>query len=127
MRHYPENELHKTVAKYLDLVLKPTSWWTSIAHGEGGGFHRGQRWKAKGAKKGVPDIFILDNGFAHFIELKAEGGRVSPEQIQCQGAIRIAHGKCAVCRSVDDVAETLAEWGIRTRDASIRQLSAKAA
>lgn len=124
MRSYPESELHKAVAKYLDLILCKGTWWTSIAHGNRGKPVRGALWKAQGAKKGVPDILILHNGWCFWIELKAEGGRLSPEQATCHEAIVLSGGKVTVCRSVDDVAESLAEWGIKTRDLSPRREAA---
>jgi hypothetical protein len=114
-RAYPETQLHKSVAAYLNLVLSPATWWTSIDHSFRGKV-RGGMWKSQGVKKGIPDIILLHNGWFHGIELKAEGGRVSPEQAECHKAIRTAHGKVAVCRSIDDVAESLAEWGIPSRD-----------
>lgn len=122
--NYPESELHKAVAKYLNLVLCKGTWWTSIAHGETADFKRGARMKARGAKAGVPDILIVDNGWCYWIELKSEGGRISPKQSACHADIVQSAARIAVCRSVDDVAETLAEFGIRTRDASVRKAAA---
>jgi hypothetical protein len=123
-RAYPESELHKTVAKYLDLILYPSTWWTSIGHGNRGKPVRGALWKAQGAKKGVPDILIVYNGWVYFIELKSESGKLSPEQVKCHETITAAHGRVAVCRSIDDVAESLAEWGIRTRDGAVTKRAA---
>lgn len=123
-RSYPESALHKAVASYLKLVLCGNSWWTSIAHGEGGGKIRGAMWKVRGAKAGVPDILIVSNGWCYFIELKSEGGYLTPIQKECHRAIEVACAKVAVCRSIDDVAQSLTEWGIRTRDSNVTKRAA---
>jgi hypothetical protein len=122
--NYPESELHKAVAKYLSLVLCKGTWWTSIAHGETADFKRGARMKARGAKAGVPDILIVDNGSCFWIELKAAGGTISSKQAQCHAELLTAGARVAICRSVDGVADILALWGIRTRDASVRKAAA---
>ncbi len=115
-RRFPESDLHKAVAKYLDLVLMPDTWWTSIAHGNRGKPVRGALWKAAGAKKGVPDILIIHGNSACFIELKAPGiGRLSPEQVACHEALVLAGARVTVARSIDDVQDALARWRIPTR------------
>lgn len=120
MKAQPEQKLHIAVAEYLKLVLLPQTFWTSIDHA-GGGFTVGRYRKARGVKKGLPDIYILNNGWSYHIELKTEGGKLEPEQLACHQWIVMAGGKIAICRSVNDVANTLADWGIRTRDASVRK------
>ncbi len=112
-----EQQLHIAVAQYLDLALPKADTalpggipWTTIAHG-GGGKIRGALLKAMGLKPGWPDIHILFAG-AHYIELKKEGGKLSKAQKAVHAAIRGAGGRVAVCRSIQDVEETLRDWGI---------------
>lgn len=105
-----EQQLHRAVAEYLDMVLPPYSAWTTIGHG-GGGKIRGAQLKAMGVKPGWPDIHILA-GTAYYIELKTPKGRVSDKQKAVMDAIWNAGGEWAVCRSVDDVADTLKGWGL---------------
>ena len=121
-RTYPESELHKSVKKYLDLILTPDSWWTSIGHGNRGKSVRGALWKAQGAKKGVPDILIQFAGRAHWIELKSPVGTLSPEQNDCHQAIVKAGGCVTVARSIDHVSDALARWQIPTRERRGSQL-----
>lgn len=111
----PEQELHKTVKKYLDLILTPHSWWTTIDHAAKGRF-QGQMRKARGVKKGIPDILILFAGRTYWIELKAPDGKLSPEQKACHEAIVSAGGGVTVARSVDHVSDALARWQVPTRE-----------
>jgi hypothetical protein len=68
--------------------------------------------KRDGFKVGFPDLIIYnsDGRVAH-IEVKAEAGRQSDKQKECQTQLENLGHHYAVCRSVDDVAESLEEWG----------------
>jgi hypothetical protein len=61
-----------------------------------------QRLKASGVKPGVPDVFLLEprGGYAGLvIEMKAEEGRVRPEQRAWLERLAEQHYKVLVCRS----------------------------
>lgn len=110
-----ELELHKSIAGYLDAVLTNDAWWSTIGHG-GGGKTRGAILKGMGLKPGVPDILILSNSTAFWIELKTETGRLSPSQIECHADLADAGFRVATCRSIDDVRNTLRGWNIPIRE-----------
>lgn len=86
-----EAALHKAVAAYLRLALKPPTIWTTIGHG-GGGKIRGAKLKAMGVQKGWPDILVMTPsgsvGDTRVVglELKAKRGRMTPEQIALREA-----------------------------------------
>lgn len=113
-RSYPESELHKAVKKYLDLILTPDSFWTSIDHAAKGRF-QGQMRKARGVKKGIPDILIQFAGRVHWIELKSPDGTLSKDQKDCHEAIVRAGGCVTVARSLEHVCDALARWQIPSR------------
>ena len=113
-RANPEAQLHRAVAAFLSVALKPPTIWTTIGHG-GGGKVRGAQLKAMGVQPGWPDIIIIHAAghspyYAEIagIELKAGKGRQSPEQKAVEKAFTEAGGMYFVCRSVDDVALALA-------------------
>lgn len=111
----PEQLLHQAVARYLDLALPADSWWTTIPLG-GGGRLRGAILNGMGAKKGAPDIFIVYEGRAHFIELKAKRGALTDAQIACHKAIMDAFCPVVrVCRSIGEVEAVLKYWNIPVR------------
>lgn len=73
--------------------------------------------KRAGMVNGAADLILFDRRFVRrvaFVEVKAEGGRQSPAQKDFED-----HAVCcwgipyAICRSVEDVIATLAEWGWR--------------
>lgn len=117
--NHPEQKFHFAVADFLNAVLPRNAWWSSIGHG---GFaldaRTGARMKRAGVKAGVPDILIVYDGRAHFLELKAGKGRPSPAQVAVFEALAAAgcvtHG---IARSLDDVAYALHVWGVPLRAA----------
>lgn len=112
----PEQQLHQAVARYLDLALPADSWWTTIGHGWGKlGKATAGIGKSCGIKAGVPDILILYNGTAHFLELKSGTGRLSKVQQAAADAIINTHAHWALCRSLNDVTFFLKAWSIPTR------------
>ena len=119
-RANPEAALHRAVARYLDMALPADCWWSTFPSG-GGGKVRGAQLKAMGLKAGVPDILIMRLPYAvtepevNWIELKAAKGRASVEQQLCHAALERVGCYVAICRSVEDVEETLLGWGFRLR------------
>ncbi len=111
-----EDALHRAVAQYLALVLKPPTIWTTIGHG-GGGRVRGAQLKAKGVKAGWPDILVMkpDGPRGSFgtvvvgIELKAQHGRLSDQQRDMLSKFWGVGAFYAICREIDDVKAILKE------------------
>jgi hypothetical protein len=68
--------------------------------------------KRDGLTPGFADLVLFaKGGRVGFIEVKIEGGKQSASQVECQRwLIEFGH-RYAVCRSIDDVTETLREWG----------------
>lgn len=113
-----EADIHRAVAVYLQTVLDPRQvWWSTFPSG-GGGQIRGALLKSMGLKAGVPDILVIPaRKPAHWIELKAEGKYLEPHQRALHASLEGLGCKVSVCRSIDDVRETFAEWGIPTKEA----------
>ncbi len=101
-----EAQLHRAVAAFLRVALKPPTIWTTIGHG-GGGRVRGAQLKAMGVQKGWPDILVIDDGLAIGIELKAKKGAQSPEQKALEVSFVKAGMTYWLCRSVEDVEAAL--------------------
>ncbi len=79
-RKYVEDDLHMTVAQYLDLALPRDAVWTTV---EPGGYRsktEASRLKSKGVKAGWPDVQIIHCGRLICFELKAPRGTLSREQ-----------------------------------------------
>jgi hypothetical protein len=108
----PEERLHRDIAEYLDRALGGCAWWTTFPSG-GGGRVRGAKLKGMGLKPGVPDILIIDDGRALWLELKSPKGTVKPRQTTCHEALRLARSDVAErVRSLDDAEAALLRWGV---------------
>lgn len=68
--------------------------------------------KSAGLTPGFPDLVVYGPGarIGH-IEVKLEGEKQEPKQIEVEGWLTELGHKYAVCRSLADVDETLARWG----------------
>lgn len=111
-----EIQIHKAVAEYLSLALQPPTFWTTIGHGT---HHkapqRGAQLKAMGLKAGIPDLLIVHDGRAFWIELKAP--KQYPRDYQRATHQLLRHAGCEVfiARSVMEVALALETWAIPLR------------
>jgi hypothetical protein len=68
--------------------------------------------KANGLCVGFPDLTVYggERRIGH-IEVKLEGEKQTDTQVDCETWLKAMGHQYAVCRSVDDVDETLREWG----------------
>lgn len=123
-RAQSEAQLHLAVAQYLDAVLLPPTWWSTIPLG-GGGRIRGAQLKARGVKAGIPDILILHEGRLYGLELKVGYGKQSLIQLSTEREMLDA-GMAAnsVAKSLDDVRYILNYLCIPTREAAQGQARA---
>jgi hypothetical protein len=115
MRAAPEQRLQRAVADYLAWALLPPTWFTAIPAG-GGGELRGRILKGMGLRAGVPDILIVHEGRAHWVELKSARGSLSEAQRTTHSALTATGCPVVVCRALDDVQAALTAWRIATRD-----------
>ena len=115
-RRSPEAALHRAVAAYLRVALKPPTIWTSLDAGAGkmSRFAAGDR-KARGVQPGWPDILVMHveenetSGISRAlpvvvaIELKAAKGTQSAEQKAVQAAFTGIGASYAIARTVEHV------------------------
>ena len=110
-----EDKLHVSVAQYLDVALPIGSMWFHVPNeGKRTGAEAG-RLKAFGMMAGIPDITIIHEGRAHFIELKTPRGSLSADQRATIGALQVCGCMVHICRSITDVQLALAAFGIGSR------------
>jgi hypothetical protein len=109
-----EAALHRQVAKFLDAALCPEVFWTTIDHA-GGGKVLGAQRKARGARKGIPDVLLVHQSKAFWIELKTAKGRVSEAQKEVGGHLVIAGCPVTVARSLEEVQSAVLKWDLPLR------------
>jgi len=116
-RKSPEYEFHCKVATTLNDILDPIlTCWSSIenSNNTGGisGMIKQAKNRRKGVKPGVPDLFILYDGKALFIELKALKGTVSDPQKLFHKKINMAGSHIIVIRSISELMDALIKYKI---------------
>jgi transposase len=79
-----------------------------------------------GTARGTPDLLIVADGKAHFLELKSAGGRATDAQRQCHEALRAAGAVVAVAHGIDQALAQLEVWNLLRRSSgkSTRSLGA---
>jgi hypothetical protein len=108
----PEDRLQSRTRMFLDAHLAPPAYWSSVGHERKQTLRQGQMQKARGIKRGLPDVMIWSPGYFLGVELKA--GKNSTTDAQdgfAQAMARNQHGY-AVVRSVEQLGETLVQHGI---------------
>lgn len=118
-----EGPIHRSIIHYLRSTLPPSA---IIHHSPNEGVRGGARGKLDGIKRkamgvqaGFPDILIFSDGKGYCLEVKAEGGRLSPLQKIVKQNLEEQGIPYAVVRSIQDVRESLAEWGVRSKEARV--------
>jgi hypothetical protein len=122
----PEEDLQKTIVRFLGTALPPDSFMFAVPN------QRGTRkkfemgiLKALGVRAGTPDLVILHRGRFFGLEVKApQGGRLSDNQADAADAIVNAGGFYSVVRSVEEVERCLRGWGVILRATVLRDLAA---
>jgi hypothetical protein len=113
-----ESELHQAVARVLRLEIAAPRYlslqgacWFSIDVAGYVGAVPGLR-TSRGIVAGVPDVLILFRGRAHWIELKAMDGLLSPAQAHGASALLGAGCHYGIARTVFEVLALLDEWNV---------------
>lgn len=108
----PEDRLQARCRMFLDAHLVRPCWWSSVGHERKQTLRQGQMQKARGVKRGLPDVMIWAPGYFCGVELKAGKNDTTDAQNGFAAAMAaLGHGY-AVVRSVEQLGEALAERGI---------------
>ena len=78
--NHPEDDLQRAVLQYLALAVSKHYIVVAIPNGGKRNMLEAKIMKGLGVRAGTPDIHISGCGFSGWLELKAEGGRLSPAQ-----------------------------------------------
>lgn len=105
-----ELNTHIHIAKYLNAALGDRFFWTTIPAG-GGGLIRGKQLKDKGYRAGVPDILLVKESRAYWIEIKVGKGTLSSKQKTLLPVLERNGMPTAVCRDIYEVEDVLKKWG----------------
>lgn len=107
-----EDQLHKSIAKYLGYVLDETFWHHSPNGGKRN-LKEAKKFRAMGVKAGFPDlVFILSGGRVSFAEIKPEGKYLSKVQKEVRAELEALGCPYVVVHSIDEMECALREWGL---------------
>lgn len=113
-RQQPEAKFHVLVARFLDMALPLDAWWTTIPTTRASRLE-GAKLKAKGYKKGCPDLVIIYQGRAFWVELKSPLSVLSNAQTDQMRVLSRAGAKCAQAKTLDQLQDWLDQWSIPLR------------
>lgn len=130
-RQSPERDFQRALVKHLSVMFGSDVFWTHFPSGVALGgwgrerFIRGDHLKKMGLKPGVPDILIIYDGKAHWLELKSAKGGLSEAQYDTLDDLSAAGSWVCVVRTLAEAFRAIDAWGIPTRIASQDDISAK--
>lgn len=111
-RANPEHTIQVRIHRFLKARLPPEILWTASMSGVKMTPLVRMKAKAAGLKRGFPDLqFLFPDGVTRYIEVKAPGGVLTPEQRDFCSACA-PHNIFTVCRSVVEVEAALIGWGV---------------
>jgi hypothetical protein len=111
-RNRPEQQIQRSVVQHLEWRARRGVWWTHIPLGGLRSKIEAAILKAQGTTRGTPDLLIVASGRAHFLELKAPGGRLTDVQRACHDALRRAGAEIATAFGLDEALAQLQRWGL---------------
>jgi hypothetical protein len=117
-RHQPEQELQRNVIAHLQWRARRNVWWTHVPLGGARSKIEAKILRGLGTTRGTPDLLIIANGKAYFLELKNEHGRVSAAQHECHESLCAAGACVAVAYDIDEALARLTSWGLLRPDIS---------
>lgn len=108
-----EHALQAGIIAYLDRVLPPGIRAVGVSNNPRSAV-AGAKEKARGMRKGFPDILLTGN-FHGLLEVKTTTGRLSPEQREWRDWAAERQVPYAVVRGIGDVEAALLDWGINLK------------
>lgn len=111
----PEQAFQIALCKLLKAALPSDAFYFAVPNAGKRGVVDAAMQKRAGLIGGVPDLCIVWQGKAHFLELKTKMTGLTEKQRECCLNLRIAGAKVAVARTVDEALDHLRAFGIPLR------------
>jgi hypothetical protein len=117
-RKHPEQIIQRAVFDHLRTRAVPNCFYFHVGNG---GYRKpieAAIMKGLGVKAGVPDVVAIHKGRVYALELKAEGGRATPKQLESIAAMEAAGAYCCIAEGLDRALAVLEQWGLLRGTAS---------
>jgi hypothetical protein len=112
MRSQPERAIQRALVKHLHARCKPEVLWFHVPNGGQRDVRVASQLKAMGTKRGVSDLLFFHNREFFALELKADGGRASPEQMEFQSKFNSTGGYSVIAEGLDEAIRIVEMWGL---------------
>lgn len=114
-RAHEEDDIQRDVVTFLRWALPADAEYCHIPNGGQRHKRAAARLVGLGLRAGMPDLLVVHQGRALFIELKAPGGVLSSVQRQVIRKLKYCGCLVELCRSVPEVERVLVDAGLRLR------------
>lgn len=111
-RRVAEADIQRAVVDLLQRSARPGVAWNHIPSGEKREHQTGAILAGMGHKPGWPDIVLVRDGHFYGLELKREGGRLSPAQIAAHEELAAAGATVVTVYGLDEAIRVLKGWGM---------------
>ena len=114
-----EQQIHRATGELLIGGAVPNCFWFHAANGGWGSPTKAKVFKSLGFSVGVPILILIHKGKTYGLELKPEGGRLTPEQKNCHLLMREAGANVETAYGIEQAIEQLAAWGLLRSDVKV--------
>ena len=111
-RRRDEQIIHRAVVDHIAWRVHPNVWWCHIPNGGRRSKIEAAILRGQGVRPRPPDLLIVADGKAHFLELKADRGRLSQAQRDCHEQLRRAGAEVATAFGLDQPLAQLMRWDL---------------
>ena len=109
-RQHPEQTLQRAAFEHLAWRGAAGVFCFHVPNGGWRSATEARIFKSLGVIAGIPDLILIHGGQVFGLELKAEGGRLSPTQIETQERMRAAGVTVATAIGLDAAIAQLTDW-----------------
>ena len=107
-----EDQIQRAILEHLAFRAVRDAFWFHVPNGGWRSPIEARVFKGLGVKAGVPDLILIANGKPYGLELKTEGGRLTPIQRTAHVLLAAAGAEVATAYGLDQALEQLNRWGL---------------
>ena len=111
-RKQPEAELQKAFYRWIMLTKRKSVVVFAVPNGGYRSPVEASIMKSTGVVPGIPDMVMIHQGQAHFLELKASKGKLTPIQIMVGEDLIHSGAKYSVAYSLDEAMDIVRHWDL---------------
>jgi hypothetical protein len=108
----PEQQLQRTVLRHLEVRAARSTYWFHVGNGGWRSPAEAKVFKSLGVRPGVPDLILIHQGRTFGLEIKADGGKLTPVQATAHVLMRDAGAEVEVAEGIDAALDQLERWGL---------------